>query len=564
MIFGIDLGTSNSLISYWDTADQKVTLIPNQHGDYLTPSVISVDENEDILIGKIAKERLLTHPERTVSTFKRFMGSEKVYHLGSQVMTPIELSALVLKSLKQAAEAHLGVNCQDVVISVPAYFNNSQREATLEAAKVVGMKVTSLISEPTAAALAYGVADAKDQLLLVLDLGGGTFDVSLLDFFEGVMEVQATSGDNYLGGEDFTQVIIQDFYLKNKIKTSDLSSQEQGKVYKQMEQAKVSLGQDVAVDFVLNLGGVAYPYQLTPKGYENLLGTLLHRLKVPISRVISDSRVPITNIEQVILVGGGTRLNIVKRFIAKLLKSFPSSHLNPDEVISMGAAIRGNLKTESFKHEVMMTDVSAYSLGVDAVNETERGFVSDVFVPIIERNSSIPASKVNYFSTVVDKQKKMQFNIYQGENAKASENLKIGEVTLMLPNNLPKDYPISCRFTYDNNGIIEVIVEDQRTGQKEVVIIEESPGKLSPSEIQASLKKLANLKILPADQGPNRLLVARLERLYSESLGSQREFIQQQLFGFQQLLMEQDSKKIQEMYRQLSKLADDWEKDVWL
>lgn len=561
-VFGIDLGTSNSSISFWD--GEKVQLVPNQHGERLTPSVISLDETGEVLIGKIAKERLLTHPERTVSTFKRFMGTKKSYKIGDTSFTPVELSSLILTSLKNSAEQFLNEPCEEAVISVPAYFNTIQREVTMEAAKLAGLTVTNLISEPTAAAVAYGLTKKEDQMILVLDLGGGTFDVSLLDLFEGVMQVEATAGDNYLGGEDFTQVLIQDFYEKNQIETSTLSLQEQGKVYQKMEQAKRELGQDNAVNVCLELNQKEYTYQLTPSEYEQLLEQLLHRMKLPISRVLKDSDVTLAEIDQVILVGGATRLNLVRRYFAKLLKVFPNSHLNPDEVVTLGAAIHAELKQETIKKELILTDVSAYSLGVDAVRQTENGYINDVFVPIIERNTTIPASKMNYFYTVVENQRKMAFIVYQGENAKASENLKVGEIVIDLPKRTPKDYPVACRFTYDNNGIIEVILEDEKNGHKEKLIIEENPGSLTPEEIQASLEKLAALKILPEDQAENRMLVARVERLYSEMLGNRREQIQGLLFDFQAILKTQDRKLIQQRYRELSKIVDELERDIWL
>jgi molecular chaperone HscC len=557
-IFGIDLGTSNSVISFWDGKQTQV--IPNQHGDLLTPSIVSIDETGEVLVGKIAKERLLTHPSQTAATFKRFMGTNKKYQLGDQQFTPIELSSLVLKSLKISAEKYLNGPCTRAVISVPAYFNNIQREATIEAAKLAGIAVDSLISEPTAAAVAYGLSQ-KSQMILVLDLGGGTFDVSLLDLFEGIIQVEATAGDNYLGGEEFTQVLVQDFCVKNGLGINNLQAQELRKVYQYMEHAKHQLGQDLKVDFSISLADIEYPYRLTVQAYEKLLETLLYRLKLPITRVLKDASICLTDIDHVILVGGATKPSFIHRYFVKLLKAFPDSHLNPDEVVAQGAAIHGELKQETFKEELILTDVSAYSLGVDSAVETERGFTTDVFVPIIERNSTIPVSKMNYFYTVEDNQKEMTFTIYQGENAKASENLKIGEVTIPLPKATKKGHPIACRFTYDTNGVVEVILEDMQNKQSQRLIIEENPGQLTTKEINDSLQKLDKLKILPENQAENRLLIARLERLYNEYLGYKREQIQVLLIRFRDVLQTQDRQLIQAQFREISTVINDLERD---
>jgi molecular chaperone HscC len=560
-VFGIDLGTSNSLISFGD--GETTQIIPNQHGELLTPSVVSIDETGEVLVGKIAKERLLTHPTQTAATFKRFMGTSKKYQLGNQDFTPIELSSLVLKSLKNSAEQFLSETCTTAVISVPAYFNNIQREATIEAAKLAGIEVANLISEPTAAAVAYGLSK-KNQMILVLDLGGGTFDVSLLDLFEGIMQVEATAGDNYLGGEDFTQVLVQDFCTKNALEISRLQPKDLRKIYQYMEHAKYQLGQDLSVDFSIQLNQVEYTYELTVQGYESLLETLLYRLKLPITRVLKDASIRLTDIEHVILVGGATKPAFIHRYFVKLLKAFPDSQLNPDEVVARGAAIHGELRQETFKEELILTDVSAYSLGVDSAIETDQGFTNDVYVPIIERNSTIPISKMKYFYTVKDNQRKMDFTIYQGENAKASENLKIGEITIDLPRATKKDYPIACRFTYDTNGIVEVILEDAQNKRSQRLIIEENPGHLTADEINASLEKLAKLKILPEDQAENRLLIARLERLYNEYLGVERERIQALLIRFQDVLQTQDRQLIQTQFREISEVINDLERDIWL
>lgn len=557
-IFGIDLGTSNSVISYWD--GETVVVIPNVHDQLVTPSVVGFDEDGTLLIGAVAAERSYTDPLRTAATFKRFMGTEKRYPLGEKDYSPVELSALVLTALKQSAEAYTQEVCQEVVISVPAYFNNAQREATLEAAGLAGLTVNGLISEPTAAAIAYGVLEKPESLIMVLDLGGGTFDVSLLDLFDGIIQVEGIAGDNFLGGEDFTQVLIHDFLRRQQLTTSDLTPSEQGRLYRLMEAAKLSLSGEQSVSFTFK----DHSYQQTPEGYLRLCEGLLNRLKLPILRVLRDAKIQLTDLDQVILVGGATKSKQLRQFFARLFKQFPSVQLNPDQAISYGASLRGVLRHEEFKEEVVLTDVAAYSLGTEIVQQTQQGLMGDIYDPIIERNTTIPVSIQRSYHTMNPGQKEMCFTIYQGENAKASDNLRIGQLTIPIPGDQPVGYPIDCRFTYDSNGILEVILVDPQTKAQQVLVIEESPGKLTPAEVAASLAKLAELKILPAEKAENRLLLARMERLYSETTGSDRQQLQRMIVEFRSLLEKQEPTAIKKAHREVSQIVDQLERGLLL
>ncbi|MHC5374815.1 Hsp70 family protein [Enterococcus sp. LJL120] len=553
-VFGIDLGTSNSLISFWD--GEKVQIVPNQHGEVLTPSVVSIDENGEVLVGAIAKERLITHPMQTAAAFKRFIGTQKKYLLGEKEFSPVELSALILRSLKASAEAYLHEPCEEAIISVPAYFNNIQREATMEAAKLAHLNVKQLISEPTAAAVAYG-QQTTDKMILVLDLGGGTFDVSLLDLFDGIMQVEAISGDNYLGGEDFTELIIKDFLQGHP--NLALTPTERGVLYRRMEAGKKLLSSNSDFSTVFQFGEEEYLYQQTPAGFQKLSEHLFNRLNLPIMRVLKDGGIKLSDLDQVILVGGATRSDMVRQYFAKILKQFPFSEINPDEVVSIGAAIHGGIKDQTFKEELILTDVSAHSLGVETSQQTATGYIHDIFFPIIERNTTIPVSIQHPFGTLRENQKTIRFGIYQGESPKASENLKIGELTIPLPKGTREDYLVTCRFTYDNNGVLEVVAQDPATGREVTTVIEQNPGKLSEADIQKSLKKFTELKILPQDKAENRLLVARLERWYSESLGDERHFVQQMLLDFDSALMGQNPTTIRNLYRKISKIVEEWE-----
>lgn len=561
MIVGIDLGTSNSLVSFWD--GEKVQLIPNRFGENLTPSVVGIDDNGEILVGSIAKERLVSHAELTGATFKRFMGTEKKYQLGNYELTPVELSSLVLRSLKEDVETFLQQECDDVVISVPAYFNNLQREATIKAAELAGLSVKNLISEPTAAAMAYGFHKKEDQSILVVDLGGGTFDVSLLEMFDGIIQVEAIGGDSTLGGEDFTQIIIKDFLKKNDLVFADITVEVNSIIYKKAELLKRKLTVQLNDSFTLEIEGVSYTYELSQNEYKELCQPLLKKMKAPISRVLSDARMKIADIDQVILIGGATKSTIVRNYFSKLFKKIPFSQIDPDETVGIGAGIQSALKKDrTMVNELMLTDVCAHTLGVNATNQTINGYIEGVFVPIIERNTTIPASKSKVFYTLYDGQKQVEFSIYQGEYPMVKENLKIGELTIHIQPS-KEGTPINCRFSYDSNGLLEVTVTDNN-GQNNQLIIDSSNGKLTKDQISKSLKKMENLKIHPRDRSENRLLIAKLERLFVEKTGVEREQIQKLTIEFMQVLEEQDEILTKRYIAKLKKIIATIDGEEWL
>ena len=486
MIIGIDLGTSNSLVTYWD--GEKAVVIPTEFGSHLMPSVVGLDDKNELIVGEIAKERLFTHPNLTASVFKRFMGSKKKYQLDNWELTPVELSSLVLKKLKANAESFFEELITEAVISVPAYFNNIQREATIEAAKLAGLKVRAIISEPTAAAVAYGLHKELDQLILVCDLGGGTYDVSLMELFEGVMQVEAISGDNNLGGEDFTQLIYQDMLDKNELSEIDLVLQDRAILFEVAEVIKKKLELNSEVAQQVELSKQHLNYSLTYSQYEQLCLPLLQRMKQPLLRVLKDSGQKISEIDRIILVGGATKAKVVKQYIAKLFKKFPYNDIEADEIVALGVGVQASMKSgEILKEEMLLTDVCAHTMGVDCVIETQKGYIEGVYKPIIDRNSPIPISREEIFSTVYDGQPAVKFEIYQGEFPKVDDNLKIGEVDLKI-DKYPKGYPLKCRFTYDTNGILEVTVSDMYDASNEAsVVIEENPGALSKEEIKVAL-----------------------------------------------------------------------------
>lgn len=544
-MIGIDLGTTNSLVAYWN--DHGPSLIPNVLGEHLTPSVVSVDDNGELLIGQIAKERLITHPQFTASIFKRYMGTEKSYSLGSHTFTPEELSSFIIRSLKADAEAFLGKEVTEAVISVPAYFNDTQRKATKRAAELAGLKVERLINEPTAAAIAYGLHQQEsDTKFLVFDLGGGTFDVSILEFFEGVMEVKSIAGDNYLGGEDFTELLVNHFADSQGVPVQELDYKARSAIFKQAELCKRALANDNTASMIYMEGDKTYELNITRGEYEKLASSLILRMRHPIERALRDASLSPDDLDAVILIGGATRMPIIRSVVSKMFGRLPFTQINPDEAVALGAAIQVALKerNEALK-EVVLTDVCPYTLGTDVVrrlsnNQLDYGH----YYPIIERNTPIPVSRVERMYTVVDNQTELKVEIYQGESRRIANNIKLGELTVQVPAAPAGEQPIDIRYTYDMNGILEVEVTTVSTGVVKKIIIEKNPGSMTPAEIEERLQELRSIKIHPRDRTEYRLLLARGERLYEEALGELRQEIAYHMQQFEDLLATQKEQLI--------------------
>lgn len=553
-IIGIDLGTTNSLIASF--TDGVAKIIPNILGNNLTPSVVSVDkETGDIIVGELAKERLLTHPELTASNFKRYIGTEKIYNLGSYNFKAEELSSFVLKSLKEDAEIYLKETITEAVISVPAYFNDSQRKATKIAAELAGLKVERLISEPTAAAIAYGIEEALNETqFLIFDLGGGTFDVSILEIFDSIIEVKSVAGNNYLGGEDFNKAIIDYFLKENSINPLSLNPKEKSLINKTIEDMKKSLSSENLVKKEIKLDSGTYSFSLTNKEFEKITENLVLKLKEPIEKALRDSNISPSDISTVVLIGGSTKMPLIKNIVGKMFNKFPYCNINPDETVALGAAIQSALKKgDKSLEEVILTDVCPYTLGVEVLNEDD--IENHLFLPIIERNSPIPISRIKEnLSTVVDNQTKIHISIYQGESMYTKNNIQIGDVFINVPPNKAGFERIDIRFTYDINGLLEVEITSKSTNEKVVNVIENIPGVMSKEEIEKSLEKLKAIKIHPRDDIENKLIKAKLERYYEESLAEKRKYILYLLQNFNKVLESQDEKKVLEIRTEIKEI----------
>lgn len=552
MKVGIDLGTTNSLVAYW--SEHGPAIIPNVLGENLTPSVVSIDESGEILVGQIAKERLITHPHLTAASFKRHIGTEKSYQLGKYSFTPDELSSFVIQALKADAEAFLGSEVTEAVISVPAYFNDAQRKATKRAAEIAGLKVERLISEPTAAAIAYGLHHQQAETkFLVFDLGGGTFDVSILELFEGVMEVKSIAGDNFLGGEDFTNLLATHFIDYHQLERDSVDSKGLSAIYKQAELCKRALGRQNAGEMIFDFKGSTLELRIDRADFEKLCTPIMLRLKNPIERTLRDASLTPEELDAIILIGGTTRMPLIRSVVGKIFGRLPYSNINPDEAVAMGAAIQVALKErDAALEEMILTDVCPFTLGTDIVKPLENGkFEPGHYLPIIERNTPIPVSKVERLYTIHDNQSELQVEIFQGESRLVEGNLKLGELRAKVPKAPAGKQAIDVRYTYDINGILEVEVTIVETGQKKRIVIEKSQGQLSKEEIEERLEALKNIKIHPRERTENRLLVARGERLYEELLGERRTIVGLLLQEFENTLARQNEWEIKKAAQKL-------------
>ena len=559
-IVGIDLGTTNSLVACFK--DNVPVVIKNVYGETLTPSIVSVDENGEVFVGKIAKERQITHPESTASLFKRHMGTKKEYKLGDKKFLPEELSSLIIRNLKADAEEFLGEEVTEAVISVPAYFNDTQRKATKRAGELAGLKVERIINEPTAAAIAYGLHEKNSNTkFLVFDLGGGTFDISVLELYKNIMEVRAVAGDNYLGGEDFTKVLMEIFARRNDLDLNDLDSKTYNLLRKQAEVAKRNFSKEKIAELSIKIDDKEIKETISSSEFEKDCELLLAKLRKPIERALSDAAIKLKEIDTIVLVGGGTKLPLIRSFVGKLFGRLPATNINPDEVVAMGACIQAAMKKrDKAIKEIVLTDVCPYTLGTNTSIQKPGGYYeSGHFFPIIERNTVIPVSRVERLYTVKDNQKKISVEILQGESRLAKENILLGEITVSVPPARGGEQAIDVRYTYDINGILEVEVTVVSTGAKKTMVIEKNPGHMSKEEVQERLEELKEIKIHPREKEENKHLIARGERLYEESIGLARTYIAKGISDFEDALDKQDEREISRAYDELKKLLNEIE-----
>lgn len=557
-ILGIDLGTTNSLIAVLEESGPR--LIKNALSQFLTPSAISVAEDGAILTGAAAKERLITRPGRSVASFKRFMGTGQVTRLGSLSFRPEELSALILRSLKADAEADLGATVNDAVISVPAYFNDHQRKATLDAGRLAGLKVERLVNEPTAAALAYGFGEVNEGRFLVFDLGGGTFDVSILEKYEGVMEVHATTGDTQLGGDDFTSIIEEMMIRAGNVDRKSLDSNARAQLRREAENIKLGLTSGHEAQYSIPIGAKVLSGAIGRSAFEQESAPLLRRLRTPVERAILDAGLEPHQFDAIVLVGGATRMPMVRSLVARLFGRLPLIHVDPDATVALGAAIQAGLhKRDAALKDVVMTDVCPYTLGVATVEDARRETRSLYVTPIIERNAVVPISRSKRLVTVEDNQKAISIDVYQGENLRPENNIYLGSLSIEVPRAPAGSEAVDVRFTYDINGALQVEVRVISTGRTSAKIFSNSLG-LTEDELRARFASLEAIKVSPREQIPNKALLARAERLYAEHLDESREMLHQLIKKFEAEIADQRLRDQEALRKDFAKRLDSFER----
>lgn len=486
-VIGIDLGTTNSCVSVMEGGEAVV--IPNAEGGRTTPSVVGFSKTGERLVGQVAKRQAVSNIERTVSSIKRQMGSDYKVKIDDKTYTPQEISAMILQKLKTDAEAYLGEKVEKAVITVPAYFTDAQRQATKDAGKIAGLDVLRIINEPTAAALAYGLDKGKDQTVLVFDLGGGTFDVSILELGDGVFEVKATSGNNRLGGDDFDQRVVDwmiaEFKKENGI---DLSHDKMAmqRLREAAEKAKVELSTLITANISLPFitadanGPKHLDMNLTRAKFEEMTADLIEKTMGPARQAMNDSGLKPSDINKILLVGGATRMPAVQEAIRMFLSKEPYKGINPDECVAVGAAIQGGVLAGEVK-DVLLLDVTPLSLGIETLG--------NVFTRLIERNTTIPTSKSQIFSTAADGQTAVEIHVLQGERPMAADNKTLGRFQLVGIPPAPRGVPqIEVKFDIDVNGIVHVSAKDMGTGKAQSITISGGTS-ISDNEINRMVKE---------------------------------------------------------------------------
>lgn len=487
-VIGIDLGTTNSCVAVMEGGEAVV--IPNTEGNRTTPSVVGLNNSGERLVGQVAKRQAITNPHNTVASVKRHMGTDYKAHMGDKEYTPQEISAMILQKLKSDAEAYLGETVTQAVITVPAYFSDSQRQATKDAGKIAGLDVLRIINEPTAAALAYGVdKESEDQKILVFDLGGGTFDVSLMEIGDGIFEVLATSGNNRLGGDDFDKKVI-DWAVDNFKKDTgiDLSADKTAmqRLKEAAEKAKMELStvttSNLNLPFI-SMDANGQPQHmdltLTRAKFDELTADLVEKTMSPSRQAMSDAGISAGDIDKVILVGGSTRMPSIQEAIKKLTNKEPYKGINPDESVAIGAAIQGGVLVGEVK-DVVLLDVTPLSLGIETLG--------GVMTKIVERNTTIPVSRSQVFTTAADNQTSTDIHVLQGEREIAANNKTLGRFSLMDIPPAPRGIPqIEVTFDIDANGIVNVSAKDKGTGKSQRITIQSNSG-LSDEDIDRMVK----------------------------------------------------------------------------
>lgn len=521
-IIGIDLGTTNSLVSVYRNG--RVELLPNEWGQLLTPSCVGVLEDGTVTVGAVAKERLITHPGKTAASFKTWMGTQKEFLLGGKVFFPHELSALVLRKLAQIARETLGEEIEEAVISVPAYFNDNQRCATRLAAQLAGLPVKRLINEPSAAALCHSRATPQEeQRLLIVDFGGGTLDVSVVDCFENMVEIVAIAGNNRLGGNDIDRAIAAYFCEQTGLIWSALPPQQQRQLLSLAERGKIGLSKTGGRGCILacQMGGETLSVPLGRETLSAVCQPIFQQVKDVVIRAIRDSGIPISAIHDVILVGGSSQLGVFVDYLEELFSKRPTLAEYPEHTVALGVGLCAGIKERSEDlRDLVMTDVCPFSLGVATYHDIRDA--NPHMATLIQRSSILPARRTERFFTLSNNQRRIRLSIYQGENYYAADNLLLGELSVSVPPDEAGKQWAAVTFAYDINGILEVTAESSGGDRRRTVILNPQLN-WSEEEIARALEQLSALPDPSLPQQEDLLLLSRAERLFAELSDQRRE-----------------------------------------
>ena len=556
---GLDLGTTNSCVSVKE--GDNVTVIPNPEGQRTTPSVVAFTKDNEILVGQLAKRQAIVNPDRTVISIKRSMGSDKTISIDGKSYTPQQISAMILQKLKKDAEEYLGTTVTDAVITCPAYFTDAQRQATKDAGTIAGLNVKRIINEPTAACLAYGVNMEKgDHKIMVYDLGGGTFDVSILDVGEGVFEVLSTAGDNLLGGDDWDNEIVK--WLASEFKKSDGIDLLKDKMASQRlreaaEKAKIELSsmQETTISLPFITADANGPkhleLKLTRAKFEDLTHALLEKTIAPVKTAMKDAGLAPADINKILLVGGSTRMPMVQKLVQEIMGKEPTKGINPDECVAMGAALQGAILSGE-QQGIVLVDVTPLSLGLETLG--------GVFTKIIDKNTAIPVSKSQVFTTAADNQPQVEIHVLQGERAMAGDNVTLGRFILDGIKPAPRGIPqIEVTFDIDANGIVNVTAKDKATGKEQHITIQSS--RLTEEEIEkmrrdAEVNESADKKRKELIEARNEAesVIYQSEKLVKESGGADpaaQARVNEQIAKLREKMGGEDSSAIKEETKKL-------------
>lgn len=551
-ILGIDLGTTNSLGAVY--RNNQVELIPNAYGSFLTPSAVSMD-GEKVLVGQIAKERLITHPELSAASFKKDMGTKVKYRLGKQRFSPEELSSFVIRSIVEDAKAYLQEEIEEVVISVPAYFHDKQRVATKQAGILAGVPVKRIINEPSAAAMASYFENGKEQLFLVFDFGGGTLDVSIVECFDTMVEIISVAGDNRLGGDNFHEIMWASFIREHGLDKDRVTDKEKAILLRKAEECKRALTTEERAEMTAVVGGMTYTSEYTNQRLLDESGLLLAKIKEVLVHALRDGGVSVQQIDAVVMVGGSSKMPLMQSYLQHLMKTTPFVTENCDEMIVRGLGLVCGVKArdEEIK-DYILTDICPFTLGTGVHNESDPNH--SYMCSIIPRNTVLPCSIVKRLYTVADNQTFVNIDIAQGEHAYVKDNITLDEINVPVPRNKKGEESVDVRYSYDINGILVVDVTVTSTGKTYTKVVSEN---MSEMEIKRKVKELEALKVHPKDISENRLMMERLQALYESTSGDGKQYIMSYIRRFEAVLESQNPRWIKKARTQLEMIIEHME-----